>query len=129
MTQIIASSKQGINVLTATDPNDFIFHSTYNSLKIISTGIYNISVPAGVDGTYYFTHGLSYTPLVEGFCKVDNEPYAVCPFEGMDIDNFGFFYFFSFIGADPSKVYVKLYNGSGISHTFSIKYYIFEVPF
>ena len=126
MTQIIASSKAGVNVLTATDPNDFIFHSGYNSLKIIAEGIFSQSVNAGTTGVYSFAHGLSYTPLVEGFCKVDAESVAVCPFEGMD--SFAFSSFFYYIGANSSNVYVKLHNGAGSAHTFSIKYYIFEVP-
>ena len=128
MTQIIASSKSGVNVLTASNPNDFLFHSSYNSLKIIATGIFNQSVPNGRH-TYSFSHGLGYSPLVEGFCKVDTINYIVCPFEGVDIDEFPFLYFFYYIGADSSKVYVELYNGDNSSHIFSIKYYIFEVPF
>lgn len=129
MTQVIASSKSAVNVLTATNPNDFIFHSSYNSLKIIASGIFNQTVP---DGTTYhlysFSHGLGYTPMVVGFCKTDNNNYAVCPYEGLPITGFPFYYYFSAIGADSSKVYVELSNVSGSSMNFSIKYYIFEVP-
>ena len=46
MTQIIAVSKAGIDVLTATSPNDFIFHSEYNTLKIIAEPVVQKSVPA-----------------------------------------------------------------------------------
>lgn len=121
MTQIIAVSKAGKDVLTITNPNDFIFHSEYNSLKIVSEGLWNINVPNGTN-TYSFAHGLSYAPLVEGFCKVDSQSFAVCPYEGV-----GDFYFY-YIGSDSTNIYVKLHNGSGSTHTFSIKYYIFEVP-
>ena len=127
MTQIIAVSKAGKNVLEITNPNDFIFHSGYNSLKIISEGLWNINVPAGADEIYSFAHGLSYIPLVEGFCKVDVINVAVCPYEGMG--SFPFLYFFYYIGSDANNIYVKLYNGDSSAHTFSIKYYIFEVPF
>ena len=126
---IVATSKAGIDVLSATDPNDFIFHSGYNSLKIIASGVFNQSVGAGVENTYSFSHGLGYTPLVEGFCKVDSESVAICPFEGGDINTFPFYYFFTYIGADSNNIYVQLSNQSGSSRTFSIKYYIFEVPF
>lgn len=128
MTQIIAVSKQDKNVLESTDPNDFIFHSEYNSLKIIAEGIFNQDVPAFTTDTYSFSHGLSYIPLVEGFCKVDAEDYAVCPYEGMDINVFPYVYYFDFIGSDDSNIYVRLTNSDVSSHTFSIKYYIFEVP-
>lgn len=127
MTYIIATSIAGKNVLTATNPNDFIFHSEYNTLKIIATGIFNQSVPATTTNTYSFAHGLSYTPLVEGFCKVDSIDLAVCPYEGMD--TYPASYFFRYIGANSTNVYVSLTNMDGSAHTFSIKYYIFEVPF
>jgi len=127
MTQIIAVSKAGKNVLSITNPNDFIFHSEYNTLKIIAEPVVQKSVPAGGNAIYtLLAHGLSYTPLVEGFCKVDAESVVVCPYEGMG--SFPFLYFFDFIGSDATNIYAKLYNGDSVAHTFSIKCYIFEVP-
>lgn len=38
MSKIIAVSKSSKNVLTSTDPNDFIFHSAYNTFKILESG-------------------------------------------------------------------------------------------
>ena len=123
MTQIIAVSKAGKNVLTTTSPNDFIFHSEYNTLKIIAEPVINQSVPAGATAIYpLLAHGLSYTPLVEGFCKVDAQSFAMCPYEGV-----GDFYFY-FIGSDATNIYAKLKNGDSSAHIFSIKCYIFEVP-
>lgn len=49
MTQQIAVSKSGKNVLTATDPNDFIFHSSYNSFKIVAKGTQNKVVALGAN--------------------------------------------------------------------------------
>ena len=46
-------SKPGINVGTATNPDDFIFRSDIDSMKTSSTGTIGI-------GT--ISHGLSYTP-------------------------------------------------------------------
>ena len=123
MTQIIAVSKAGKDVTVITNPNDFIFHSEYNTLKIIAEPVINQSVPAGTTAIYtLLAHGLSYTPLVEGFCKVDSQSFAMCPYEGV-----GDFYFY-FIGSDATYIYAKLYNGDSSPHTFSIKCYIFEVP-
>lgn len=127
MTQTIAVSKAGKDVLTATNPNDFIFHSDYNTLKIIAEPVVIKSVPAGTSAIYpLLAHGLSYTPLVDGFCKVDVENVAVCAYEGMG--SYPFLYFFFYIGADATNIYAKLYNGDSSAHTFSIKCYIFEVP-
>lgn len=125
--QIIAVSKGGKNVLSATDPNDFIFHSQYNSLKIVAEGIFTVNLNAGTIDTRSFDHGLGYTPLVEGFCKVDSEDRAVCTFEGMD--TYPFRYFFYHIASDSTKIYVKLKNDDSSLHQFKIKFYIFEVPF
>ena len=123
MTQIIAVSKAGKNVLEITSPNDFIFHSEYNTLKIIAEPVVQKSVPAGENEIYtLLAHGLSYTPLVEGFCKVDVQDFAMCPYEGIPP------YYFYFIGSDATNIYAKLYNGDSSAHTFSIKCYIFEVP-
>lgn len=47
MSYKFAVSKATKNVLTATDPNDFIFHSNYNTFKILATGNGTISVAAG----------------------------------------------------------------------------------
>src|SRR3990167_9593174 len=128
MTQILATSKQGINVLTATNPNDFLFHSQYNSLKIVATGVFSQAVPATTDAEYSFAHNLSYTPLVEGFCTVDAHGYACAPYEGIDIANFPYFFYFYHIGADSTNIYVRLSNSDSSQQTFSIRYYIFEVP-
>lgn len=58
MTEILAASKSAKNVLTATDPNDFIFHSSYNTFKILATGIVSISSSAGTTVTSVIAHGL-----------------------------------------------------------------------
>jgi hypothetical protein len=38
MAQGIRISKTGVDVLTATNPNDFIFHSDLNTFKILAEG-------------------------------------------------------------------------------------------
>jgi len=70
MNQIIAISKRFKDVTTATNPNDFIFHSSYNTFKIIKTGIKTINVIGNTDGQVtYHQHGCSFTPLVTAFAK------------------------------------------------------------
>ena len=49
MTHKFAVSKATKDVLTATDPRDFIFHSNYNTFKILATGNGTISVDAGAE--------------------------------------------------------------------------------
>ena len=70
MTQIITVAKSTKNVLTATDPNDFLFHSSYNTFKIIVTGTREITL-LGSTNNQNFTqaHGLSFVPLVTAYAK------------------------------------------------------------
>jgi hypothetical protein len=84
MTQLMAFSKSGKNVLTATDIDDFVFHSDYDTLKYESQGTIDVTVNYSnyykfVDGfgftadTYYhykvetLSHGLDYTPYFAGY--------------------------------------------------------------
>jgi hypothetical protein len=70
MTQVIKVSKQGINVGTATNPNDFIFDSQYNTFKILNQGTYSPTLgTVGVETKTSVAHGQSTTPFVFAFCK------------------------------------------------------------
>ncbi len=82
MTPTLAFSKSGINVLTATDPDDFVFHSGYDSLKYYSQGTVTMNVNLA---NYYNTftcftdtiyehytvsevsHNLGYVPYFVGY--------------------------------------------------------------
>ena len=66
----MAVSKSTKNVLTATNPNDFIFHSLYNTFKIILVGTKEITLLATTsDQDFTQAHSLSFTPLVAAFAK------------------------------------------------------------
>lgn len=128
MTQVVAVSKDGVNVLTATDPNDFIFHSEYNTFKIVASGIANFSSVAV--GTYSKTiaHGLSYTPLVDAFMKADSnaevirsgfEVFFTSPYTSVK---------FNEVKSDSNNVIFEGQNLTAGTVDLSFKYYIFEVP-
>jgi len=125
----MAVSKAGKDVLTITNPNDFIFNSDYNTLKILAPLSYiPITVPANTTGVYtVLAHGLGYSPMVEGFCRVDNQSRAICTFEGAG--NYPFTYFFDYISADAYNIYVRLRNNDSSSHVFNIKVFMFENAF
>jgi len=65
-TNIVAVAKSGVNVLTDSNPNDFIFHSEYNTFKIVATGLFEPTIthntPDGVE--YTVAHGRSYAPWI-----------------------------------------------------------------
>ncbi len=129
MSQKIAVSKTGSNVLTATDPNDFIFHSDYNTFKIVASGTANFTQDFGnFDET--FAHNLAYTPLVYAFMKVESHTEILCP-------NYQFFktapynvFRFNYVKTDATNVIFSWTNWKDPDPetTVYFKYYIFEVP-
>lgn len=112
---------------SSSDPNDFIFHSDYNTFKIIKTGIVE-QVVKFTSTTIEVAHELDYTPLVYAFMKADTNDEAISArfmflvtgdYQYVGLDT---------VSADSSKIYffVRQYNNYNV--TIKIKYYIFEVP-
>ena|SRR3990167_278705 len=119
MSQKIALSKSGVNVLTATDADDFVFHSDYDTLKYESQGVVTVTTnkanyyhfePASgpfPDFYYHYTvetiaHGLGYTPYFIGYLIDIPVGGAIqCPFAFGDA---GFFSYLS-VFADATNLY------------------------
>lgn len=125
MTPLIGISKQGEDVLTITNPNDFIFNSDYNTFKILSTGlILSQSVPTS--GTVVsVAHGQSGIPSVYAFAKFPTGEVAlpgesnkgtnvIGSFENIEIDNTNIYFIFS--------------SFVGTAYSVGLRYYIFEAP-
>lgn len=122
MTQQMRVSKSGFNVLTETNPNNFIFHSLYNTFKIIATGTNSLTIGTG-STTQSFAHGLSYTPMVLAFVKYSNN--RVGPPGTKDSAND---LWFQNVKADATNVVYEFYNNTGASKSVTMRYYLFEVP-
>jgi hypothetical protein len=60
-------TKDGVNVLTATSPNDFVMHSSYPFLKVHSSGSFNQNWTGGSSLTIY--HNLGYKPFVKVYMQ------------------------------------------------------------
>ncbi len=121
MSQVVAVSKVGENVLTATDPNDFIFHSDYDTLKYFAQGTttltvdqadfyaFNPGIPPIIPDTWshykagFITHGLGYVPYFVGY--LPDLPVANAAIQAPFA--FGDFVFFSYLAvyADDDKIY------------------------
>jgi hypothetical protein len=77
---IIALSKDSKNVRNENLPNSFIFHSDYNSFKIIKSEIVQFQVLAKTNNQQFtVAHGLSFTPLVTAFAQKNGSGYAYPP--------------------------------------------------
>jgi len=134
MAQIVAVSKATKNVLTATNPNDFIFHSDYNTFKIIATGTFSDTILAYSDETFTVAHNLNYAPLCHAFIKFDDFSQIVLPDEGQYTSIFGDnqtqYVRFTRVETDSTNVRIRIYNDFLYSYdrNFTVRYFIFEVP-
>lgn len=129
MTQLAAFSRPTRNVLTATNPNHFIFNSSLNTFKILAEGtLINQSVNSNPK-TLSVAHSLGYAPNFYAFCKFPDGKVAMAgPLS------------FNFLGTgsspgtnygeftpevDSTNLYFVL-TRPGSNYSVSIKWYIFE---
>ncbi|OQB05575.1 MAG: hypothetical protein BWY19_00910 [bacterium ADurb.Bin212] len=119
---IVKVANSGSNALTSTNPNDFIFHSNLNTLKIIKEGTATIS--AGAFGYNSFNHGagISNPHAFMGFVQFpDGSISRLSKLTNISKDgNYG-------VGEATitSTQFTAFFVGAG---TYKIKYYIFETP-
>lgn len=130
----IAVSKSGKDVLTATDPNDFIFNSDFNTFKIVLSGTVVIPPIAGSTATATITHGLGTRNGFILFWQNDDEQVY---FHDTLIGNYG-----TATGPDrvttsnsnsvtgymsDTELVIQYFSQAGITSA-KVRYYIFEVP-
>jgi hypothetical protein len=129
MTNIIAISKSTKNVITSTNPNDFIFHSSYNTFKILAEGSITSQTVNANPKTFTVSHGLDYAPNFYAFCKFPDGKTALSGplsfnFLGTGSSpgtNYGSFT----PEVDADNLYFVL-TKPGANYSVDIKYYIFE---
>lgn len=117
----------------STDPNDFVFHSLYNTFNILASDEEEITVNAGVTNQQYtIPHGLSFTPLVTAFAKENGVDQVIAP-NTENITNAhpvaGFFTTglkFISVESDATNIYVKFSNSGFSAKTVKIRYFCLE---
>jgi len=128
MTYLMALTKATKNTLTETDPNNFIFHSGYNTFKIILTGTTSFTVDTyGSVVEKTIAHGLSYIPLVHGFCRIGSVTKVFSPNQLL-FDFFDEDFYFNSIVADSTNIIFRFTNNKYSSVTAYVRYYVFEIP-
>lgn len=129
MKQVVKVAKIGKDT-NSTNPNDYIFHSDYNTFKIIKEGTYSGSHD-GSPATQEFSvaHDLQFVPMVSAFLLVDGES-VVYPPNGLGVTNavgdtlVDNGVSFDYVEADNVNVYFSVTTSS--AKDFSIRYFLLE---
>ena len=122
MTQVIRVSKAGKNVLTETDPNSFIFDSTLNTFKVISTGTTTGTITADAQ-EITVAHNQSTTPVIFGLCNFP-DGFITLPNGFQRNDNRRYW----IVRVDGTNMIFRFYKGASANYSPIIRYYVFETP-
>lgn len=122
MTEIVAVSKPGINVLTASDPDDLQFSSDYNTLKYYSSGT-ALGTISSTNGERTISHNLGYVPFFTAFTNVlsPTNTYSMLP---QTFSDFGAYLYINGY-ADTANIYLRWETASAAA-TATFYYKIFR---
>ena len=124
MSQVIKVSKQGKDVLSGTlTPNDYIFDSTLNTFKIVSSGTISGTV-SGDPSTLQLAHNQGTIPAVYAFAKFP-DGYVSMP---GGLSRTGDANRWWKVEMDATNVYFDFYKGTTANYNPVVSYYIFEAP-
>ena len=130
MDQVVKVSKIGVSALS-TNPNDFIFHSSYNTFKIIVEGTKSITLAASTDNqTFSQPHGLFFIPLVTAYAKESSTVFAPntynCTGYGSKAGLFSSGVEFNYITADITNINFNFDNTNTGTRSITIRYFCLE---
>lgn len=112
------------NALTATDPRDFIFHSSYNTFKIVNEGGNSPTLGISYDQSFSnVAHGMSYTPFTLGFCKFADNYVAPPGTKGRNVQ-----FYFTNLRVNSTNVRFGYFNATDGNYSPSFRYMQTEVP-
>lgn len=108
--------------LASTNPDDYIFNSIWNSVKVYKSQMSSVTIAGGGSGYIEVAHGLSFIPASIVYTETDSS-------------NTGRFYFGNYIYGPTAYVFdsycnstylhISLDNLSGSSKTFRVYSFIF----
>ena len=125
MTQEIRVSKATKNVLTATDPNDFIFHSDYNTFKILATDTFSPTSASG-GNSHTVAHGQDFIPFV--FTMIKYADGRVSLAGSHSAVALGSSFQLASVKVDATNITYTFTNNTGGNYTPTLRYYICEIP-
>jgi len=126
-------AKHGVNAETATDPNDFIFHSDYNTFKIIREETKTVTLAASTDDqSFTEAHLQRFVPLVHAFAKQtgvaqvflanSGNPDTWGPKAGLSTTGVTF----NYVQADDTNITFNFSNSNGTTKEVTIRYFVLE---
>jgi hypothetical protein len=131
MSNVIALAKIGNHVFSD-DPNDYIFHSSYNTFKIVLEGTKSITLAAATaNQTFTQAHGLGFIPLVDAFAKRTAASQVFKP-NGIDVELWGAKLgmtgdvTFNYVQADDTNVIFNFDNDNASARDVNIRYFCLE---
>lgn len=132
MEQVVKVAKIGKDA-RSTDPNDFIFHSSYNTFKIVKEATYSFTIPANTIGEAYGeNHGLNFIPMVTAFLKESGVPQVIAP-NTMNVDFWGAKagWFdtglrFNSVRVDSEAISFLIDNTDDAAKDITVRYFCFE---
>ncbi len=136
MTQAVVVSKQGVDVLTETNPNNLIFHSSYNTFKILQQGLATVTIGSVANSTTNIVHNLG---TIYPFYAVANNSgvasgymqtggiYATNITIGTDLQIHGKFWSFDTTN-NANTLTMSNFQNIQASQTVTMRYYIFARP-
>ena len=126
MNQEIRVAKSGKSVYS-TDPNDFIFHSRYNTFKILAEGSLSAQTVTGDPTTFSIAHGKATIPSVYALAKFA-DGYVAQPNDKERADNVKPVERYWKVEVDATNINFLFYKGTTANYDVAIKYYVFETP-
>lgn len=129
--QVVKVAKKGISA-NSTDPNDFVFHSSYNTFKIILEGTKTATLSASTsDQSVTVAHNLDWIPVVHAFAKRDSASQVFAP-NGYDVELYGGKLgfegdvTFNYIQSDATNITFNFDNVKASTVAISIRYFVLE---
>jgi len=132
MNQIVAIAKIGKDV-RSTNPNDFIFHSLYNTFKIIKQATITVTLAASTSNqSFTDAHGQKFIPVAAAFAKESGVSQVFIP-NSDDVNIWGSKLGwvstgvrFNYVAADATNVIFNFDNSNGSTKSVSIRYFVLE---
>ena len=132
MDQVVKVAKIGKNALS-TDPLDFVFHSSYNTFKIILEDTKSATLSASTNNqSITVAHGLSFIPLVTAFALQDGVTGVFLP----NSDNINLWgaklgwtstgVRFNYVAADVTNIIFNFNNTNATTKDVDIRYFALE---